>query len=79
MEGRERTSVPLYSFLYSGKCSSQTAQETFMNNSYIPSSRKISSNMPSERWIPARVFMYSKDGHEIMGSRCGDNKSDAPL
>ena len=49
--------VLFYSFLYSGKCSPYTAQETFTNNSSIPSSKKILSSMPSERWIPARVFM----------------------
>ena len=48
--------VPLYSFLYSGKCSPHTTYETFTNNSHISSLKEILSNMPSERYIPALVL-----------------------
>ena len=53
--------VPLYSFLYSGKCSFYN-QTSFTNNSYIPSYRKFFHEKPSERYHQARVFMLRQTG-----------------
>ena len=58
---REKRSVPLYSFLYSGKCSFHN-QTVFTNNSCIPSYRKFFHEKPSERYHQARVFMLSWTG-----------------